>query len=272
MSDYSESENESDVESVDDVVIPSKITKKKVTLAEPSAKIKTLANAADDDEDEEDDDDDDDDDEEAGTKSFVDDADDDAEDLDSDADADPDADEDADNEDILEKKSGIPKEAAPSKIGAPSRFSDALFGDSDFDTDGEGDDAHGAEGDDYLQKFDEKTRENIIADYYPELVQQNYDEIAVLATVVRDEDGAVCDPLHTTIPFITKYEKTRIIGERARQINAGAKPFVEVPDDLIDGYLIALREYEQKKIPFIIKRPLPNGGIEYWRVEDLELI
>jgi len=33
-----------------------------------------------------------------------------------------------------------------------------------------------------------------------------------------------------------------------------------------------LEEYKQKKIPFIIQRPLPNGGIEMWKFADLEII
>jgi len=74
------------------------------------------------------------------------------------------------------------------------------------------------------------------------------------------------------LPFITKYEKTRILGERATQINAGAKPLIEISSDIIDGYLIALKEFDEKKIPFILKRPLPNGGVEYWKLEDLEII
>jgi DNA-directed RNA polymerase subunit K/omega len=55
-------------------------------------------------------------------------------------------------------------------------------------------------------------------------------------------------------------------------LNSGAKPLIEIEPSIIDGYLIALKEYEQKKIPFIIKRPIPNGGIEYWKFEDLEMI
>ena len=42
--------------------------------------------------------------------------------------------------------------------------------------------------------------------------------------------------------------------------------------NIIDGYNIALLELEHKKIPFIIQRPLPNGGSEYWNVSDLEII
>ena len=85
-------------------------------------------------------------------------------------------------------------------------------------------------------------------------------------------DGQVIDPLHRTLPFLTKYEKARVLGERAKQLNSGAKPFVEVDPSVVDGYLIALAEFEQKKIPFIVKRPMPNGGCEYWKLRDLEVL
>ena len=32
------------------------------------------------------------------------------------------------------------------------------------------------------------------------------------------------------------------------------------------------KENVQKKIPFIIRRPIPNGGSEYWKVNDLKNI
>ena len=75
-----------------------------------------------------------------------------------------------------------------------------------------------------------------------------------------------------TIPFLTKFEFTRILGMRTKQINNGAKPFIKVPEGIIDGYLIAEREIREKKLPFIVKRPIPNGGCEYWKLEDLELL
>jgi DNA-directed RNA polymerase I, II, and III subunit RPABC2 len=136
----------------------------------------------------------------------------------------------------------------------------------------EDDDEEDDADENYLQKFDENLRKNVIADYHPEMVAHNYSEIEALSAVVRDENGVIIDPLHKTLPFITRYEKARILGERAKQLNAGAKPFVEVPANLIDGYLIALKEFEEKKIPFIVKRPLPGGGIEYWKFRDLEVL
>jgi DNA-directed RNA polymerase I, II, and III subunit RPABC2 len=126
------------------------------------------------------------------------------------------------------------------------------------------------EDDDYLQKLDEHVRAKVIEDHHPELKTLNYEEVEALATVVRDKNHQIIDPLHRTLPVLTRYEKARVLGERARQINSGAKPAIEVEPTMIDGYLIALKELEQKRVPFIIQRPLPNGGSEYWRVADLE--
>ena len=124
----------------------------------------------------------------------------------------------------------------------------------------------------YLQKFDKELRENFIMEHHPEAKAHNYEEVKALSRVSRDGNGIITDPFHKTVPFLTKYEKTRILGQRAKQIDNGAKPFVKVPPNVIDGYHVALLELEQKKIPFIIKRPFPNGGVEYWHVSDLEML
>lgn len=126
--------------------------------------------------------------------------------------------------------------------------------------------------DSYLQKFDSEVTKNYINDFHPECLIQNYDEIAKLTNVVRDTHNIIIDPLHKTIPFLTKYEKARILGQRAKQIEVGAKPFISVPENVIDSYVIAELELQQKRIPFIIRRPIPGGGFEYWNIRDLEVI
>lgn len=128
------------------------------------------------------------------------------------------------------------------------------------------------DGSQYLHQFDEQVKEQLIANHHPELLVHNYDEVEALTHVTRDSRGIIIDPLHRTLPFLTKYEKTRILGERAKQLNGGAKAFIETNPTIIDGYLIAHTELEQKKIPFIIRRPLNNGGSEYWKLSDLEII
>jgi DNA-directed RNA polymerase subunit K/omega len=138
------------------------------------------------------------------------------------------------------------------------------------ENDDDDDDDSGLEVSDYLQKFSSEKNKNYIKDFHPELASHNYEEVKLLTIITRDKNGIIIDSLHKTIPILTKFEKTRILGQRAKQIDSGARPFVNVPKDIIEGYLIAKLELAEKKIPFIIKRPIPNGGCEYWNVNDLE--
>jgi DNA-directed RNA polymerase I, II, and III subunit RPABC2 len=177
-----------------------------------------------------------------------------ANDEDDDANGNEDDENDENENDILEK------------INKPVGKSAA----NNFQVDEEDGDDDENDDEDYLQKFDDSIHKNVISEFHPELQMHNNEEIECMCRVVRDEQGVVIDPLHRTVPFITKYEKARVLGERAKQINSGAKSTVAVEPTVIDGYLIALKEYEQKKIPFIVKRPLPSGGVEYWKLEDLE--
>jgi DNA-directed RNA polymerase subunit K/omega len=146
---------------------------------------------------------------------------------------------------------------------------EVLIGGSLEDSDEDDDDDYQTP---YLQKFNTEINKNYILDFHPECAVNNYDEISVLTQVIRDGANNVIDDLHKTIPFLTKYERTRIIGQRAKQINSGAKAFVKVPENVIDGYLIAELELMQKRIPFIIRRPTPGGGCEYWNLKDLEVV
>ena len=123
----------------------------------------------------------------------------------------------------------------------------------------------------YLQKFDDYVKEKVVQTHHPETLVHNNEEVQTACTVVRDDFGNIIDPLHTTLPLLTCYEKARILGERATQLNNGAKPLIDVDETMIDGYVIAMKELEAKKIPFIIQRPLPNGTSEYWRLKDLEI-
>jgi DNA-directed RNA polymerase I, II, and III subunit RPABC2 len=124
----------------------------------------------------------------------------------------------------------------------------------------------------YLQKFEYGVNKNYITEFHPECLNHNSDEVSKLTKVIRDENNIIVDPLHKTLPYLTKYEKARVLGQRAKQIETGAKPFVKVPENIVDGYIIAELELREKKIPFIIKRPIPSGAFEYWNIKDLENI
>lgn len=146
-----------------------------------------------------------------------------------------------------------------------------IVGITDFEADLDDDDEED-DDENYLQKFSEGIQKKVIEEYHPELVAHNTEEIEAMSKVVRDSNGLIVDPFHKTIPILSRYEKARILGERAKQLNAGAQAFIEVDETMIDGYLIALKELDAKKIPFIIQRPMPDGGCEYWSLRDLEIL
>ena len=125
-----------------------------------------------------------------------------------------------------------------------------------------------------FQKFDVDMTNNIIVNSHPESILHNNDEVQKMTKVSRNKNNIIIDKLHRTIPIMTKFEKTKILGERCKQLQCGSLPFVDIEDGegYMDEYLIANRELQEKKIPFIIRRPLPNGGSEYWDIRDLELL
>lgn len=121
--------------------------------------------------------------------------------------------------------------------------------------------------DDTEEEFSNINHINIDS-FHPELHSINYKEMLLLCKIKKDKKGNIIDQNHKTIPLLTKYEKTKILGQRAKQIEEGHPPFIKI-DNIIDHYTIAQMELEENKIPFIIRRPLPNGSSEYWRVKDL---
>jgi DNA-directed RNA polymerase subunit K/omega len=81
------------------------------------------------------------------------------------------------------------------------------------------------------------------------------------------------DKFHKSQPFLSVYERTKILGFRANQLAQGARSYLKpVPDHITSTLEIARLELNQRLLPFIIKRPIPDGTFEYWRLSDLMLI
>jgi DNA-directed RNA polymerase I, II, and III subunit RPABC2 len=128
------------------------------------------------------------------------------------------------------------------------------------------------EDDEYYQKLRGQSRA-IQEKYHPELTTHSIDEMRILSMVVRDKNGKITDTHHRTLPFLTKYEKARVLGERTQQLDRGAPTFLtDLDPKIIKSYIIASMELEQRKIPFIIQRPLPNGKCEFWPLKELEIL
>lgn len=58
--------------------------------------------------------------------------------------------------------------------------------------------------------------------------------------------------------FMTKYEKTKILGIRALQISQGAPIKIDICGET-NPRIIALMELRAKKLPLIVRRKMPDG-------------
>jgi DNA-directed RNA polymerase I, II, and III subunit RPABC2 len=76
--------------------------------------------------------------------------------------------------------------------------------------------------------------------------------------------------LRATLPYLSKYEKARILGARALQISMGAPVMVDLSEET-DSLDIAAKELKERKIPITIRRYLPSGKFEDWYLNELIL-
>ena len=94
-----------------------------------------------------------------------------------------------------------------------------------------------------------------------DVVEMNRPEDAQQGQAVAMED-------RMTTPYMTKYERARILGTRALQISMNAPVMVELEGET-DPLQIALKELRQRKIPITVRRFLPDMSYEDWNVDEL---
>jgi DNA-directed RNA polymerase subunit K/omega len=122
-----------------------------------------------------------------------------------------------------------------------------------------------------MEKYSNEYKKNYITESHPECLSKNYDEIYNLVNIIKNENNIIIDEFHKTLPILTKYEKTKILGIRVKQLNNNSKPYIDVDENILDNFIIADMELKQKKLPFIIQRPIQNR-CEYWHIRDLEIL
>lgn len=108
--------------------------------------------------------------------------------------------------------------------------------------------------------------------HHPECRLDSRDEVLNKLPLSHYPPDGRGDSNHKSVPYLTLFEKTKIIGFRANQLAQGARPLVKFPEHMTDVLEIARLELEQKRLPYILKRPMPDGNFEYWRLADLIVI
>jgi DNA-directed RNA polymerase I, II, and III subunit RPABC2 len=102
------------------------------------------------------------------------------------------------------------------------------------------------------------------------------DEHPEVKPVFRTEVAENVKQPRITREYFTKYEYTSLIATRAQQLAEGAKPMVGIEglktSDPLFVWNVAKREVELRKLPFIIRRQLPNGTSEFWSAQEMESV
>lgn len=120
--------------------------------------------------------------------------------------------------------------------------------------------SHRDDGEDEEQDEDELA--GMVADAQQQQVVESGNPTAGMR--IRDAHQRV------TTPYLTKYERARILGTRATQISCNAPVLVELEGEF-DPLSIAEKELREKKIPMIVRRYLPDRTYEEWSLGELEV-
>jgi DNA-directed RNA polymerase subunit K/omega len=87
----------------------------------------------------------------------------------------------------------------------------------------------------------------------------------------KKDSFIVKDDERETKPVMTKYERVRILGDRAKQLSLGAKPMLLGVENM-NPKEIARLELERKVVPFIVEKVMPDGRRERWKVSELKIV
>ena len=116
-----------------------------------------------------------------------------------------------------------------------------------------------------------------------ELTEKQIAELDKQCEIIKNREVITQDTEHTPIeiitkngeiatgpPTLTRFEKARIMGARALQLSLGAPVFIEIPKNATTSLEIAMEELNQRIIPIVIRRTLPNSDYQNIPIDKFE--
>jgi len=141
-----------------------------------------------------------------------------------------------------------------------------------------------------INKSDDNSTEKAIAVYrkmredaYDELTEKEIMQIDKECKIIENRETITQDTPHEPVeivsdkglvitgpPTLTRFEKARIMGARALQLSLGAPVFITIPKNIVSSLEIAMEELNQRLLPIVIKRSLPNGDYQNISIDKFE--
>ena len=138
--------------------------------------------------------------------------------------------------------------------------------------------------------INDKSTENAIAVYrklredaHDELTENEIMQIDKECKIIENRETVTQDKPHKPVeiisdkglvitgpPTLTRFEKARIMGARALQLSLGAPVFITIPKNIVSSLEIAMEELNQRLLPIVIKRSLPNGNYQNISIDKFE--
>ena len=138
--------------------------------------------------------------------------------------------------------------------------------------------------------INDKSTENAIAVYrklredaHDELTENEIMQIDKECKIIENRETVTQDKPHEPVeiisdkglvitgpPTLTRFEKARIMGARALQLSLGAPVFITIPKNIVSSLEIAMEELNQRLLPIVIKRSLPNGNYQNISIDKFE--
>ena len=120
-----------------------------------------------------------------------------------------------------------------------------------------------------------ETYRKIMEENIVELTEEDQARIDKECKIIEERDTITKDTPHEPVeiinekglvitgpPTLTRFEKARIMGARALQLSLGAPVFITIPKNTTSSLEIAMEELNQRLLPIVIKRSLPNGDYQ----------
>ncbi len=180
-----------------------------------------------------------------------------------------DDDESEDNDDNSEERNISDDDNSDEESDVKSEKSEEIDSNDEDDEDDEDD----GDSDDNKSRKSDASEEDIYKDEekkcYSKYVSSDADDM-YYDELFADDEFKMKKNVRLTKPVLFKYEKVRLLSTRAKQLAQGAKPMIKNTTGL-SSKEIALLELKNKVIPLIIERPVPNSGVERWKLSELEI-